>query len=67
MAVHAAALACRLLFSTFPFMVFLIALLSFVELPVFFGWHRQQAGPFLPPAALAPSLYCSPISTFPLL
>lgn len=53
MALHASALAYRLLLSLFPFIVFLLALLSFFQLPTFFGWLRQQATPFLPPSALA--------------
>lgn len=52
MAVHAAALTYRTLFSMFPFVVFLLALLSFFEFPAFFGWLREQAGPFLPRPAM---------------
>lgn len=51
MAVHASALAYRLLFSMFPFIIFLLALLSFFQFPAFFGWLRQQAAPFLPQPA----------------
>jgi membrane protein len=53
MAVHAAALAYRILFSMFPFIIFVIALLGFFQLPEFFGWLKQQARPFLPPPAMA--------------
>ncbi|WP_211172396.1 YihY/virulence factor BrkB family protein [Massilia forsythiae] len=52
MSLHAAALAYRLLFSVFPFIVFLFSLLSFFAVPAFFGWIRDQAVPFLPHAAL---------------
>lgn len=52
MAVHAAALTYRVLFSMFPFMLFLIALLSLFQLSEFFGWLRQQASLFLPQPAL---------------
>lgn len=52
MAVHAAALAYRVLFSMFPFIIFLIALLSFFRLPAFFDWLGQHARPFLPQPAL---------------
>ena len=50
MSLHAAALAYRLLFSVFPFIVFLFSLLSFFAVPAFFGWIRDQAVPFLPHA-----------------
>ncbi|MBZ2209762.1 YihY/virulence factor BrkB family protein [Massilia soli] len=52
MPVHAAALSFRMLFSMFPFVIFLLALLGFFRLPAFFGWLREQAGPFLPQQAL---------------
>ncbi len=52
MPVHAAALSFRMLFSMFPFVIFLLALLSFFQLPSFFGWLREQAEPFLPQPAL---------------
>lgn len=52
MAVHAAALTYRVLFCMFPFLLFLIALLSFFQLSEFFGWLRQQASLFLPQPAL---------------
>lgn len=52
MPVHAAALSFRMLFSMFPFVIFLLALLSFFRLPTFFGWLREQAGPLLPQPAL---------------
>lgn len=51
MAVHAEALAFRILFSLFPFIIFLIALLGFLQVPEFFSWLREQASPFLPAAS----------------
>lgn len=52
MAVYAAALAYQVLFSLFPFIVFLVALLGFFQLPDFFDWLRQQAHVFLPQPAM---------------
>lgn len=52
MPVHAAALSFRTLFSLFPFVIFLLALLSFFRVPSFFGWLREQTEPFLPQPAL---------------
>ncbi|MES2537981.1 MAG: YihY/virulence factor BrkB family protein [Pseudomonadota bacterium] len=52
MAVHAAALAYHVLISLFPFALFLLALLSFFELPGFFDWLKQQALAFLPEPAM---------------
>ncbi len=52
MAVYAAALAYQVLFSLFPFIIFLIALLGFFQLPDFFDWLRQQARIFLPQPAM---------------
>jgi membrane protein len=52
MATHAAALAYHVLFSIFPFAVFLIALLAFFDLSPFFDWLRDQARAFLPPPAM---------------
>ena len=40
---YAAALAYRALFSIFPFVLFLMALLGFLHLPAFFDWLREQA------------------------
>lgn len=50
---HAAALAYRALFSLFPFILFLVALLGFLQLPAFFDWLREQAALALPPVAMA--------------
>jgi membrane protein len=52
MPTYAAALSYRALFALFPFLLFLIAMLSFLNLQDFFGWLRQQAALVLPSAAL---------------
>src|SRR5690606_1586898 len=49
---YAAALAYRALFSVFPFILFLMALLGFLHLPAFFDWLREQAALALPPVAM---------------
>lgn len=51
MPTYAAALAFQLLFSLFPFLMFLIALLGFLHVPEFFDWMREQTAMFLPDAA----------------
>lgn len=48
MLTHAAALAYQILFSIFPFIVFLIALLGFLNVPEFFNWLLAQAAAVLP-------------------
>jgi membrane protein len=53
MMTYASALAYRALFSLFPFLLFLIAMLSFLHLENFFEWLRGQAAMALPPDALA--------------
>ncbi len=52
MSTYAAALAYQILFSLFPFIIFLIALFGFFQLSDFFEWLRQQAQAFLPPPAM---------------
>lgn len=52
MSTYAAALAYRALFSIFPFVLFLMAMLGFLHLPDFFDWLREQAALLLPPIAL---------------
>jgi membrane protein len=52
MSTYASALAYQMLFSLFPFLLFLIALIGFLHLPDFFTWLREQAGYVLPPQAL---------------
>ena len=43
MPTYAAALAYRVLFSLFPFLIFLTTLLGFLGLPEFFSWIPEQA------------------------
>lgn len=52
MSTYAAALSYRALFALFPFLLFLIAMLSFLNLGEFFSWLREQAALVLPPIAL---------------
>jgi membrane protein len=52
MPTYAAALAYQVLFSLFPFIIFLVALLGFLNLGSFFDWLRQQAELFLPGQAM---------------
>jgi membrane protein len=52
MTTYAAALAYQVLFSIFPFIIFLIALLGFLHLSMFFDWLRQQLGMILPQQAM---------------
>ncbi|HCH77409.1 MAG TPA: ribonuclease BN, partial [Pseudomonas sp.] len=52
MSTYASALAYRGLFSMFPFLLFLIALLGFLDLQNFFDWLRMQAELALPPMAM---------------
>ena len=42
-----------MLFSLFPFLLFLLALLGFLNIPQFFTWLQQQAQTLLPPDAMA--------------
>jgi membrane protein len=51
MSTYAAALAYRMLFALFPFLLFLIALISVLHLSEFFDWLRQQTALLLPPQA----------------
>ena len=53
MPTYAAALAYQVLFSLFPFLLFLLALLGFLNIPQFFTWLQQQAQTLLPPDAMA--------------
>ncbi len=52
MSAYAAALAYQILFSLFPFFIFLIALISTLHLPDFMMWLRQQAEMFMPQQAM---------------
>lgn len=51
MMTYAAALAFQLLFALFPFLLFVLALLSFLNLPELFDWLLAQGRAFLPPDA----------------
>lgn len=52
MSTYAAALAYRMLFALFPFLIFLVTLLGFFHLPTFFDWMRTQAAYMLPAEAM---------------
>lgn len=52
MSTYASALAYQILFSLFPFFIFLIALVSTLHLPDFMTWLRQQAEMFMPEQAM---------------
>jgi membrane protein len=52
MTTYASALAYQALFSLFPFIIFLIAMLGFLHLSDFFDWLRQQAALLLPQQAM---------------
>jgi len=52
MATYAAALAYRAIFSLFPFLLFVVALLGVLQLPQLFEWMRQQAALLVPAAAM---------------
>lgn len=52
MTTYAAALAYQVLFSIFPFIIFLIALLGFLHLSKFFDWLREQMQLALPEQAI---------------
>jgi membrane protein len=49
---YASALAFQLFFSLFPFLLFLIAIISVLDIEPFFDWLRQQAELVLPQAAM---------------
>ncbi|MEN3294172.1 MAG: rane protein [Burkholderiales bacterium] len=52
MTTYAAALAYQVLFSIFPFIIFLVALLGFLHLSSFFEWLRQQLEIIVPQQAM---------------
>lgn len=54
MPIYAAALAYRVLFALFPFLIFLIALLAFLDVPQLFDWLQQQAATLVPAQAMEP-------------
>lgn len=49
---YASALAFQLFFSLFPFLLFLIAIISVLDMQPFFDWLREQAALVLPQAAM---------------
>lgn len=53
MMTYAAALAYQVFFSLFPFVIFLLALLSFLRIPEFFDTLLNQAATILPGAAMS--------------
>ena len=53
MAAYAAALSYHALLALFPFLIFLISLLSFLRVPRFFDWILDQTRPVLPADAYA--------------
>lgn len=52
MMTYAAALAFRMLFALFPFIIFLVALLGFLRIPGFFDWLLSQVQTVLPQQAM---------------
>lgn len=52
MPTYAAALAFQAFFSVFPFLLFLIALLAFLDVPQFFDWLTQQVSLVVPHQAI---------------
>lgn len=54
MVTHACAIAYEALLSLFPFIIFLIALLGFLELSSFFEWLQERAQLLLPQEAMQP-------------
>jgi membrane protein len=52
MTTYAAALAYQVLFSIFPFIIFLVSLLGFLHMPQFFEWLQQQAQLVVPGQAM---------------
>lgn len=52
MPTYASALAYQIFFSLFPFLLFLIALIGFFNLPDFFAWLQQQAALVVPAEAM---------------
>lgn len=53
MTTYASALAYQVFFSLFPFIIFLVALLGFLNLSSFFDWLREQAQFVVPPQGMA--------------
>ncbi len=53
MTTYAAALSYQVLFSIFPFIIFMISLLAFLDMPEFFIWLQQQAQLVVPGQAMS--------------
>jgi len=53
MVTYAAALAYHMLFALFPFLLFFVSLLGFLQVPEFFDWVLEQAQIALPPDAFS--------------
>lgn len=53
MVTYAAALAYHMLFALFPFLLFFVSLLGFLQVPEFFDWVLEQAEIALPPDAFS--------------
>lgn len=53
MVTYAAALAYHMLFALFPFLLFFVSLLGFLQVPEFFDWVLEQARVALPPDAFS--------------
>jgi membrane protein len=53
MLTHAYAMSYQIIFSFFPFIIFLIALLGFLNVPEFFNWLLAQAAEVLPEQGMA--------------
>jgi membrane protein len=52
MLTHSSALAFQALFSVFPFVLFLVSLLAFLDLSFFFTWLREELTVFLPQTSM---------------
>jgi membrane protein len=48
MSIYAAALAYRALFALFPFLIFMVALVAYLDVPQLFGWMQSQAAMVVP-------------------
>jgi len=48
MSIYAAALAYRALFALFPFLIFMVALVAFLDMPQLFAWMQSQAAMVVP-------------------
>jgi len=52
MSIYAAALAYRALFALFPFLIFMVALVAFLDVPQLFTWMQDQAALVVPPEGM---------------